>query len=117
MGQAQGMRTRMPLVSVHDRFRRFFEDELELHNQDSTSELRLMADPDTTQTLDGLFSQNYSRVVIAIGPEGGWNDFEIDLITDLNFKHYTLGKSILRVEYAVTAALAQLEMLTTSGKD
>lgn len=113
-GLAQGKRTRMPLVSVHDRFRPFFEDELKL-NEDSSAELRLLADPDATQTLDRIFSERYSSVLIAIGPEGGWNDFEVELITGLNFKQYTLGRSVLRVEYAVTSALAQLEMLTTSN--
>lgn len=114
-GLAQGKRTRLPLVSIHDRFRLFFEDELELNNNSAT-ELRLLADPEASQTLDRVIGDGYSRVVIAIGPEGGWNDFEIDLVTGLGFKRYSLGSSILRVEYAVTAALAQLEMFTSSNK-
>ena len=113
-GLSQGRRTRMPQVTVHNRFRRFFEDELEpLLN--SPGSLRLLADPDSSETMNRRSPTKYSEVTIAIGPEGGWNDFEIDLIIKCGFKSFLLGNSILRVESAVTAALAQLEMLRISA--
>ena len=48
---------------------------------------------------------------MAIGPEGGWNEFEISLMEDKGFIKYKLSENILRVENAITAALSQIEMV------
>ena len=49
---------------------------------------------------------------MAIGPEAGWNDFEIEYFEKFGFRKFKLSEYILRVETAVTAALAQIELLT-----
>jgi RsmE family RNA methyltransferase len=50
-------------------------------------------------------------VVVAIGPEGGWIDRELDSFDRLGFAAARMGGPVLRVEAAVAALLAQLEML------
>jgi hypothetical protein len=50
-------------------------------------------------------------VEIAIGPEGGWIDRELETFQEAGFQPVRLGPWILRVETAVTAALAQIELL------
>jgi 16S rRNA (uracil1498-N3)-methyltransferase len=55
-----------------------------------------------------LEGQKPSRAVIAIGPEGGWTDKELESADHFGFKHVSLGKLILRTETAVIAALASL---------
>jgi 16S rRNA (uracil1498-N3)-methyltransferase len=55
-----------------------------------------------------LEDQKSSRAVIAIGPEGGWTDKELESADQSGFKQVSLGKLILRTETAVIAALANL---------
>ena len=47
-------------------------------------------------------------VTLAIGPEGGWIPYEIDLLANAGLQPVQLGARILRVETAVTALLARL---------
>ena len=46
------------------------------------------------------------RVLLAIGPEGGWNDFELALLAAHGFQIVGLGPRTLRVDTACTALLA-----------
>jgi RsmE family RNA methyltransferase len=52
------------------------------------------------------------RVALAIGPEGGWVDFELTLLAARGFVPFSLGERILRVEVAVPYALGQLKALS-----
>lgn len=47
-------------------------------------------------------------LVLAVGPEGGFNDFENDLLERAGLIPVTLGRRILRTEFAVAALLAKL---------
>jgi 16S rRNA (uracil1498-N3)-methyltransferase len=55
-----------------------------------------------------LEGEKSSNVVIAIGPEGGWTDKELESATQSGFNQVSLGNLILRTETAVIAALANL---------
>lgn len=55
-----------------------------------------------------LEGQKSSNAIIAIGPEGGWTDKELELATQSGFNQVSLGRLILRTETAVIAALANL---------
>jgi 16S rRNA (uracil1498-N3)-methyltransferase len=46
--------------------------------------------------------------ILAIGPEGGWTDGEVDSAVNAGFREGSLGKLILRTETAVVAALAAI---------
>ena len=46
------------------------------------------------------------RVLMAIGPEGGWNTFELTLLDAHRFHSVGLGPRTLRVDTACTALLA-----------
>ena len=106
-GLSQGKRTAIPTVTIHDRFKRFFEEELSLN----TDSIGLLADPSSTTYLSVEMINSSNNIVIAIGPEGGWNDFEIELMRSKGFRTFKLSESIMRVENAVTAALAQVELV------
>jgi len=111
-GLSQGKLTRLPEVTVHDRFRRFFEDTLpEIENGFSEKYIKLVADPETDITLNNIYNEDIGRFIFAVGPEGGWVPFEIETMEKAGFKKFTLGRWLLRVENAVTAVLAQLELV------
>jgi RsmE family RNA methyltransferase len=50
-------------------------------------------------------------VILAIGPEGGWIDREVDSFVDRGYTIVQLAPAILVVEAAVSAALAQIALL------
>jgi len=55
-----------------------------------------------------LAGQRQGAAVLAIGPEGGWTDAEIEAARGAQFQEASLGKLILRTETAVVAGLASL---------
>ena len=48
---------------------------------------------------------------MAIGPEGGWIQREVDTFAARGFTPVSLGTPILRVEAAVAALLGQIALL------
>jgi RsmE family RNA methyltransferase len=110
LGLEQAMDTRLPEVTVHPRFRPFVED----HLPTITNEYKqcLIAHPEGKMSLtQSIKTPLNRRVLLAIGPEGGWVDFEIEKFKEQDFTVFHMGKRILRVETAVTALLAQLDLL------
>lgn len=112
-GMSQGEWTRLPKVEIHPLFRPFVEDSLPTL-PGHTDSLKLLADLVEGDTLvSPAFSKSGNQIFLAIGPEGGWVDFERTLLREQGFTSFSLGKSNLRVEYALAAALAQLELLVS----
>jgi RsmE family RNA methyltransferase len=107
-GLSQGKRVNMPKVSIHNRFKQFFENYFEGIYENS---LCLLAHPETKNYLKKGSLGKKKNIVLAIGPEGGWNDFEIELMEIKGFQKFKLSENILRVENAVTSALAQVELV------
>ncbi len=104
-GLSQGKRTQLPIVTIHNRFKRFFAEEFSTKNS-----ICLLAHPDEQNYLSSEMLSSNKNIVLAIGPEGGWNDFEIDFMIEKGFTKFKLSENILRVETALTAALAQVEL-------
>lgn len=112
-GMAQGEWTRLPLVSFHDLFRPFVEDELPAF-LGGGAPLRLVADPDAVTPITAIAAKGSPRAAIAIGPERGWVPFELALLQAQGFQPVSLGPWNLRVDFAVTAAIAQVQIVTAS---
>ena len=91
---------------VRERFRPFVEDELEGLFTGAT---RLLAHPAST----GSAPPFKGRALLAVGPEGGWVQFEIELLRERGFIPFTLGPRPLRVEVAVPYALGALSRSST----
>ena len=111
-GLEQAGCTRVPRLQLFDRFRPFVEDHLDSLLGDAR---RLVAHPRAEKTLSGQDFQTNERVAVAIGPEGGWQDFELDLLAGEGFEAVSMGERVLRVETACTAVLAQLSVLVPRG--
>lgn len=110
-GLSQGRNTRMPSVHIHQRFKPFFEDTLpELEKSYQIQPLKLLPDMESGNILRDIYQTAQKNVIAAIGPEGGWVPFEIELMQKLDFKLFSLGNWTLRVETALTAVLAQIEL-------
>ena len=109
-GLGQGRRTRLPGVEVHGRFGCFFEETLPRMEAAVGKCVKLVADVDAKSYFrPGIFA-GAERVIAAIGPEGGWVDHELGVLEGVGFERFRLSNSILRVENAVVAAIAQIEL-------
>jgi len=103
-GLQQAADTRLPRVSIHRQFRVLVEDELGSGTRD---ERRIVAHPGGGQPLAAMTPDpRQTRVLLAIGPEGGWNAFELDLLQRHDFVTASLGPRILRTDTACVALLA-----------
>jgi len=110
LGLEQAIDTIMPEISIHQRFRPFAEDLLP--EIVSKSSIRLVAHPEGEQLFSAVSKPPRSeRIVLAIGPEGGWVDFEIEKFREKGFITFSMGPRILRVDTAVPALLSQLSLL------
>lgn len=68
--------------------------------------LGLLAHPGGTPLLAELARARPAAVTIAIGPEGGWTEAEVESFAERGFAPIALGPHILRIETAVAAACA-----------
>jgi RsmE family RNA methyltransferase len=106
-GLRQARDTRLPRVSVHRQFKVLVEDELDRLFERRPRGLRLLADPAATQTVGTLVREGGAeRILLAIGPEGGWNAFEGALLEKHGFKSASMGPRTLRTDTACVALLA-----------
>jgi len=69
----------------------------------------LLSERPEAPSLRGILEgQNPAAAVLAIGPEGGWADAELQRAETHGFREASLGRLILRTETAVIAALASV---------
>jgi len=104
-GLQQAQDTRVPLVSVHRQFRILVEDRLD---DLFRTGVRLVADPSGSTSIANALAGRDGRVLLAIGPEGGWNDFELRLLETRGFTPVGLGPRTLRVDTASVALLSHV---------
>ena len=103
-GLQQAQDTRLPLVSIHKQLKPLVEDKLD---EFFPHTLRLLADPGATEKIGERISADFSgRVLLAVGPEGGWTAFERDLLARQGFLGIGLGPRTLRTDTACIALLS-----------
>jgi RsmE family RNA methyltransferase len=112
-GLSQGRQTRLPEVHTHQLFRPFVEDTLpDLENREPVPSVKLLSDPYAAQVVGELGPLSTGpRYLLAIGPEGGWVPFEMELFAAAGFRPVGLGPWTLRVEMALVAAIAQVSLV------
>jgi 16S rRNA (uracil1498-N3)-methyltransferase len=104
LGAEQGATTRVPELAVHARLMALLDTRFTVPGG-----LRLIAHPGAPP-LESVVTAR-GPVVLAIGPEGGWIERELETFVARGFAPVALGAPILRVETAVAAALGQLMLL------
>lgn len=103
-GLQQARDTRLPVVTIHRQFRILVEDHLDRLVGEG---VRLVAEPGAPRSVGtALSADSPGRVLLAVGPEGGWNRFELDLLQAHGFQQVGAGRRTLRVDTACTALLA-----------
>ena len=133
-GLQQARDTRVPQVSVHKRFKVLVEDDLDALCPDT---MRLVGHPGSdsnfmeprafrpggaagskdpalhsvSPALHGVGGD--SRVLLAVGPEGGWNNFELQLLAAHGFQPTGMGSRSLRSDTACIALLALVHSTIT----
>ena len=89
-GLQQARDTHVPLVSIHRRFRVLIEDGLDALSPGTT---RIVADPAATARVHDVSAAGRAqRILLAVGPEGGWNDFELGLLEARGFQRASIGQ-------------------------
>ncbi len=103
-GLEQAGATRLPDVQVRRALRPFVEDEIPALYPDSP---KWIAHPRLNDAPPRPATSN-ARPVIAVGPEGGWTDFELDLFFAAGFQPLSLGDRALRSDTACIALAGAL---------
>ena len=92
-----------PQIEYRKRFKPFAEDELPLLVE--TADFGCFGHPRAVAKVPNLAGQ---KMVLAVGPEGGFNEFENMLLERAGLTPVTLGSRVLRTEFALAALLAKL---------
>ena len=92
----------VPRMETRRNFRRFVGDELDSLFPTAN---RVVGHPGGAPNAP---AQKPGRLLLAVGPEGGWTDDEVSLLESHGFSRYSLGSRILRTDTALVALLARL---------
>lgn len=105
-GLQQSIDTIVPSITLQKRFKPFVEDTLaSLMNSRA-----IVAHPYSQQSFSEFLQKQPSRElpsIVCIGAEGGWIDYEIELLSAQGCTPVHIGSRILRTEAAVNAILGQ----------
>ena len=102
LGLEQGCDTVLPTVTLRRRFKPFVEDELAALAAGSR---RLLAHPPAPAECPRAVAM---PVTLAIGPDGGFTDYEVGALAAAGFEPVSLGPRVLRVEQVVPALVGRL---------
>ncbi|PLY04391.1 MAG: 16S rRNA (uracil(1498)-N(3))-methyltransferase [Desulfuromonas sp.] len=102
LGLEQARDTQLPRVELRPRFKPFVEDETPELIRGTTA---YVAHPGVDRACP---SGTQGATTLAIGPEGGFIPYEVELLQNNGFLPVSLGERILRVETAVPVLLTRL---------
>ncbi|MCB9024827.1 MAG: 16S rRNA (uracil(1498)-N(3))-methyltransferase [Bdellovibrionaceae bacterium] len=109
LGLEQAVDTVLPKIEFHRLFKPFIEDHLD--NWCSSKE-RILCHLPARKAKDSSFfvdpkTNPDSSYALAIGPEGGFIDYEVQKFLDQGFKLYSLGQRVLKLETAIPALVSR----------
>lgn len=111
-GLQQARDTRLPVVTIHKRFKVLVEDDLDALFPFGR---RVVAHPGAELSIAGALEGGaHDRVLLAIGPEGGWNTFELDLLEAHGFTPASMGPRTLTT---TTACIALVTLVHAALRD
>jgi len=108
-GLEQAMDTRLPQIKLFRHFLPFVEEYLpSLSIQYSSC---LIAHPDSENSLSDCLTKDDGGILYAVGPEGGWVDFEIKKFLTAGMKDFSIGSRILKVDTAAVSIHGRISQL------
>jgi 16S rRNA (uracil1498-N3)-methyltransferase len=102
-GLQQSGETWLPEVAVRREFRPFIEDELDPL---CPASVRIVGDPTAEGAIRNVRVGESARILLAVGPEGGWTPFEMELLAGHGFIPAHAGGGTLRTDVACLVLLA-----------
>ena len=103
-GLEQAADTIPPEIIVARRLKPLLEDVITPRYADSC---KLLAHPGEKSSSQ-IHSSACAPTIIAIGPEGGWTEYELTMFERAGFIRYSLGPRILRADTAVIALVSSI---------
>jgi RsmE family RNA methyltransferase len=103
-GLAQAKDTRLPVVTVHRSIAHLLDEELDAMVGPAG---RVLVDPSAGVPLERAIGRSVDRLVLAVGPEGGWTGRELRHLESRGFSAGSLGDRVLRSDVATVTALAR----------
>lgn len=98
-GLEQAIDTIPPKIFFHRKFKPFVEDYVAgLANQ---YRYLVYAHPSSARRVQHCIGPTQGKVLAAVGPEGGWLDYELDKFEEQGFCGFGMGARILKVDTAV----------------
>jgi len=108
-GLEQAVDTILPEICLHRKFKPFLEDYYPTIRE--SYQYHLLAHPGGQNGLPGEIDEKSCRTVFAVGPEGGWVDYEVQKFRQQGFVDCSIGERILKVDTAVVALHARISLL------
>lgn len=106
LGCEQGATTWVPDIAVHRLLMPF------LAGARWPGATLLVAHPRAGALIEEVLPPGHTGdVALAVGPEGGWIERELDSLVGLGFRPVRLGAAVLRADTAVAALFAQIDLL------
>ena len=102
LGLEQAKDTIIPEIIFKRRFKPFIEDEIPDIVKDTT---KFVAHPFNAMPCPYNFKK---PIALAIGPEGGFTDYEVSKFIDKGFTSISIGERIQRVEFAIPAIISKM---------
>jgi len=113
-GLEQSGDTRVPAVTVCRQLKPLVEDRLDSLFPASR---RLLCHPRNAEPIGSMDLAGAARVLLAIGPEGGWSDYEVDLLARCGFDCISLGRRTLRTDVACIALISAVTSRLDGGDE
>jgi len=107
-GLEQARRTRVPELAVFSRFKPFVEDRLDALVPRTA---RVVAHPAAATPTARAPVAAGAPFTLALGPEGGWIPYEVEMLAARGFVPVSAGPHPLRVESALALVHGQLALL------
>lgn len=108
-GLEQAVDTRLPKIYLHRRFKPFIEDYYPTIRDGY--HYHLLAHPGGQTMVHKKMDGGPGRAILAVGPEGGWVDYEVQKFREQGFTECSIGERILKVDTAVIALHARISLL------
>ncbi len=116
-GLEQASTTAIPMVHIERGFKAFIEDRLDKYFPNSVKYIAHPRLSTCTQPVPNYTqnpADNRTIPVVAIGPEGGWSDYELNVLFSRGFQPLTLGERALRTDTAITMIVGALAGAVTT---